>query len=571
MMAVRYEKPSLAGEGSRTDLVFGGRGRRRGDLCEAHSKMAQPEPLPLESVLSGDLAPLNGAIADWRPNPKPAMFWKMSDEIELKFQIPPARLPSLRRAVTTATARVENLSAVYVDTQHEHLVNAGLSMRLRGTGPAGQKVWVQTLKARGGSAIKRIEHNVPLGGPGYPVLDPRRHDGTEAGTLLEKTLEAAGDAVLIERFSIEVKRTLRLLRKDGSLIEIALDEGDITAGEGSVKVCEVEFELMHGSSATLLEVAQRWMERFGLLLDARSKSDRGYRLAIGQTTVRPAKARPLHLLAPSTPQQSFVAMLNNTLAQILPNAGQIQDGQFEPEHLHQLRVGLRRLRTVLRLYGSLSQQLPGHIEPEVAELFRKSGAARDLDAMAETLWPALRAANAPLVEIPPPVSTSTQLNVASLLRAPAIQSLWLALLRAAHPQDESHGLFDSLREVLSAPLRKLEKKVRRDAARFATLGDDERHQLRKRIKRLRYAVEFVGSLWPQRSVRRLLRQLQKAQTPLGQLNDAVVALALYRDLARQDPRAWFAAGWLAARKEALLAPCHKILADVTTRRGFWRK
>jgi inorganic triphosphatase YgiF len=444
-------------------------------------------------------------------------------------------------------------------------------MRLRGTGPTGQQVWVQTLKAEGGSAIKRFEHNVALGGPGQPVLDPRRHDGSEAGAVLEKTLAAAGDAVLIERFSIGVKRTVRSLRKDGSLIEIALDEGEITAGGESLRVCEIEFELVQGSPATLLEVAQRWVERFGLLLDARSKSDRGYRLAIGKTTVRTAKARPLQLPPQSTPQQSFAAMLNNVLSQILPNAGQIQEGQFEPEHLHQLRVGLRRLRTVLRLYGSLSQQVPEHLEQEVAELFRKSGAARDLDAMAETLWPALKAANAPLVEIPPPVSNPTQPNVPTLLRAPATQSLWLALLRAAHPQDELQGPSDSLREVLATPLRKLEKKIRRDDARFATLGDEERHQLRKRIKRLRYAAELVGSLWPQKPVQKFLRRLQKAQTPLGQLNDAVVAFDLYRNLARQDPRAWFAAGWLAARKEALLAPCNKVLAGLAARRGFWRR
>jgi triphosphatase len=495
----------------------------------------------------------------------------MSFEIELKFQIPPTRLASLLRAVATKTARVEHLSAVYVDTQQEHLTHAGLSMRLRGTGPAGRRVWVQTLKAEGGSAIKRIEHNVPLGGPGHPVLDPRRHDGTEAGAVLERTLASAGDAVLVERFSVAVQRTLRLLRKDGSLIEIALDEGEIISGDQSLKVCELEFELVEGSPATLLEVAQRWMERFGLLLDARSKSDRGYRLATGKATVRPVKARPLHLPRHSTPQQSLAAMLNNTLAQILPNAGQIQEGQFEPEHLHQLRVGLRRLRTILRLYGKLSQHLPEHIEAEVAELFRRSGAARDRDAMAETLWPALRAANAPLVELPPPVQSPAQLNVTILLREPATQCLWLALLEAAHPIDEPHSSCDNLQTVLAAPLRKLEKKIRRADARFATLGDEERHQLRKRIKRLRYAAELVGSLWPQKPVQKFLRRLQKAQTPLGQLNDAVVALDLYRAAAGQDPRAWFAAGWLAARKEALLAPCTKVLADLATRPGFWRR
>jgi CHAD domain-containing protein len=116
----------------------------------------------------------------------------------------------------------------------------------------------------------------------------------------------------------------------------------------------------------------------------------------------------------------------------------------------------------------------------------------------------------------------------------------------------------------------LDKKIRRADARFATLGDEERHQLRKRIKRLRYAAELVGSLWPQKTVQKFLRRLQKAQAPLGQLNDAVVALDLYRAVAQKDPRAWFAVGWLAARKESLLAPCTKILADLATRRGFWR-
>ena len=505
------------------------------------------------------------------PTPHPVLLAKVSHEIELKFQIPTTRLASLRRAFTIGTVRVENLSAVYVDTQQEHLANAGLSMRLRGTGPAGNKAWIQTLKAQGNSAIKRIEHNVALGGPGRPVLDPRRHYGSEAGGLLENTVAAAEGSALIERFSIEVKRTLRLLRKDGSLIEIALDEGEITAGEGILRICEIEFELVNGSPATLLEVAQRWVKRYGLLLDTRSKSDRGYRLAIGKTTVRPFKVCRLHLSQHSKPRQSFVAMLNNTLSQILPNAGQIQEGQFEPEHLHQLRVGLRRLRTILRLYGGLSQQLPEHIEARVAEIIRKSGAARDLDAMAETLWPALRAANAPLAELPTHAPTSTQLTVATLLRAPATQSLWIALLRASHPQDEPPGSFHSLREVLAIPLRTLEEKIRRAAARFAELGDKERHHLRKRIKRLRYAAELVGSLWPRRQVQKFLRHLEKAQTTLGQLNDAVMALNLYRSLAREDPRAWFAAGWLAARKEALLVSCAKILADLAIRRGFWRR
>jgi hypothetical protein len=50
-----------------------------------------------------------------------------------------------------------------------------------------------------------------------------------------------------------------------------------------------------------------------------------------------------------------------------------------------------------------------------------------------------------------------------------------------------------------------------------------------------------------------------------------VAFDLYRHPAQQDPREWFAAGWLAARKETLLAPCNEVLAGLAARRGFWRR
>jgi CHAD domain-containing protein len=143
-------------------------------------------------------------------------------------------------------------------------------------------------------------------------------------------------------------------------------------------------------------------------------------------------------------------------------------------------------------------------------------------------------------------------------------------LAACHAEPNVQQL-PPLRKLLVAPLRRLHKKIRQDAAQFDALDDEARHRLRRRIKRLRYAGELIGSLWPGKVVSKYLRHLQNAQTPLGELMDATVALEIYRNLAQQEPRAWFAVGWLSARREALSIPCEESLQKVAASPRFWSR
>ena len=96
-----------------------------------------------------------------------------------------------------------------------------------------------------------------------------------------------------------------------------------------------------------------------------------------------------------------------------------------------------------------------------------------------------------------------------------------------------------------------------------------RHRLRRRIKRLRYAVELSTSLWPAKRCARFLQALQRAQTPLGAFNDSVVAQDYCQTLVAQDPQAWFAVGWLAAHRQSLEPPCTLALARLAKADGFW--
>jgi triphosphatase len=72
--------------------------------------------------------------------------------------------------------------------------------------------------------------------------------------------------------------------------------------------------------------------------------------------------------------------------------------------------------------------------------------------------------------------------------------------------------------------------------------------------RVRYSLEFAASLFSPADLKRWVARLRTAQDVLGRYNDLAVAEQAFRALADHDPRAWFAAGWLAAQREALVAP-----------------
>jgi len=201
--------------------------------------------------------------------------------------------------------------------------------------------------------------------------------------------------------------------------------------------------------AALLDLAARWVERFALVLDVRSKSERGELLAAAKTVGAPVGSGRIRLSAEASAAQAVQAMLAGALSQTLANAAPIAEAVHEPEHLHQLRVGLRRLRNVLRVFGPVlaapaptdqagdtvehsgpvddagpadsataSEREPGRrpatAGPTVA-LYSRLGATRDRDVAAESIWPALRDAGAPCVEWPEEAAS----DVPALLCEPA--------------------------------------------------------------------------------------------------------------------------------------------------------
>ncbi|RZS55016.1 CYTH domain-containing protein [Sphaerotilus mobilis] len=232
-------------------------------------------------------------------------------ETELKFQIPPERLPGVRQALATVAAGGLRLRARYFDTPDRRLGYAAMALRLRLEGDR----WVQTLKGRGDGMLQRLDHEVVLDGADparAPLLDLSRHDGNAAGEALRRALGDAADRLAC-RFETDVSRTLGHVEQGGATIELALDLGEIRAGAAVWPLHELEFELKAGPVAGLLAEARTWVAQHGLWLDVRSKAERGERLASGLVV------GPAHALPATGDGRAPMPALAKTLAAVLAN------------------------------------------------------------------------------------------------------------------------------------------------------------------------------------------------------------------------------------------------------------
>ena len=297
-------------------------------------------------------------------------------EIELKLLLEPRDVASFRRHpllkhYATGKPRSQQLTSIYFDTPDLYLQRSRTALRVR---KAGMR-WIQTCKSGGQAAAglhQRPEWESEVGGAA-PDLQALR-GLLEPGSVAAALLSAPGLASRLQPiFTTQFKRTIWLLRSQaGDEVELALDQGEILHGGNSIPISEIELELKSGNAASLFELALALQQTLPLRAANASKAERGYAMHAPQAPAV-VKARPLELASALTLEQGFQLVLGNCLAQMQGNEDGVVHGA-DPESLHQMRVGLRRLRAALSLFG---KAIP--TPPEIAE---------PLDWLAATLGPA---------------------------------------------------------------------------------------------------------------------------------------------------------------------------------------
>ncbi|MEO6747654.1 MAG: CHAD domain-containing protein [Caldimonas sp.] len=471
----------------------------------------------------------------------------MSTETELKFAVDPKRTTTLEAALHKQGAVQRTIRSRYFDTEDGRLAGKHLALRLR----KAEGAWEQTLKAPGPSAVEREEDTVARPGKwgtAGPEVHPELHATGEAGKALRGLLGDIGDsrAALLPVHESLIKRLVADVTVDETKVEVALDRGTIHAGLKSVPVCEVEYELKAGPPAAWVALARADVTRFGLWLSTVSKAARADRLARGIET-----GPPVMFSAPKLPPSTdgaalFRRVVAACLEQIIGNAGEIAEGRFDEEQVHQLRIGIRRLRTAARELAGLAPACDRSWEAPLTAAFRALGDYRDRHTVAPSIEARLQAAGSPSPSVQ--TAASEALNPVEIVRDPVFQGAMLDVLALAlAPTKEPMPLLSKkdAKRIVVDRLRRLQHQLRRDAKRFESLDEDGQHRARKRLKRLRYLTELVEPLFRQGRCKAYLAELKPAQDAVG----SHVELLLARRAARaasesEDPKAWFNVGWL---------------------------
>lgn len=456
------------------------------------------------------------------------------EEIELKLAATKAGLERLRRAplleerATTAETS-SRLVTTYFDTPDLSLTRRGVALRVRRNG----RRHVQMIKAgEAHGTAARLEWSVPVRG-NRPELDRVIDDGARA------RLGAVPPEELGPVFTSRVRRRARVVGGGADRIEVAFDDGDVVAGEsGREPVAEIELELMAGAPEALYDLAIELHAVEPLRLETRSKAARGFQLVTGEPP-RPRKATAVGLERGAPAEEAMAAILRACFAQALANLAPAIDGR-DPEGVHQLRVGLRRLRSAFSLFTTL---LPADDSAWLREGSRRLagalGDARDGDVFLDDTLAPVEAAHPGEPGLAVLRATTAEARdrgyaaAREALRDPGTTAFllrfggWLEGRRwRAGQTPEATAVLDGPAEALADRLLAHRHKKTLKAGRgFARLDADGRHQVRIACKKLRYAAEFFGPLYPEKATRRFVKRLARLQSDLGRANDLAVARA----------------------------------------------
>jgi triphosphatase len=229
----------------------------------------------------------------------------------------------------------------------------------------------------------------------------------------------------------------------------------------------------------------------------------------------------------------------------------------DPEYLHQMRVGLRRLRSALRAFAPVLDNAKA-VKRWLRDLMPPLGAARDWDVFAQTLQEA-QARTAILQKVRRRHNAARRV-ARDTVSSPKFQSFLLGSLQwlQSEPWRDSSA---SLERFGAQALERLHRK----AVKHADWGGaSERHQLRIRVKRLRYACEFFAPCFAPAAVAPYLEQLQALQDILGELNDIAVGRALCCEIDAPAPRQ------LAQREKKLIAALTPAWNRFEKQPRYWR-
>ena len=397
----------------------------------------------------------------------------------------------------------------YFDTADSRLARAGFSLRRKVEN--GKGMWQLSVRSDGAA----LDVEAP-GGPKMPPED-----------LQELVTAASGGFTLgaVARLRTSVGG-IRVRRGSHSLAKVEVASIALLDGQRTVReVNEIELEPLAADAKELGRIEKALRKAGAKRADATTTT---YRRAVDGTA-------PVEAPAPTAALERLRGFFREQYARMLAHDPGVRLNA-NPEDLHQLRVAVRRLRSVLRTAGDVVDEAwAERLRDELSWLGDELGTARDLDVLLAHLRkevgqldPADRRAMRPMLNKLEREREAAQGRLLETLRGERYLGL-LATLEgavAAPPAGADGSLVDAARAEFGR-LRKAMTKLGQDPS------DEALHKARIRGKRARYALELVEDDLG-KAASRVITRAKGFQDVAGEYQDAVVAEARIRKLAQES-------------------------------------
>ncbi|HEY2175842.1 MAG TPA: CHAD domain-containing protein [Mycobacteriales bacterium] len=254
---------------------------------------------------------------------------------------------------------------------------------------------------------------------------------------------------------------------------------------------------------------------------------------------------PTHERGSVSPALAAPAAIAGVLLQFATTIAENVEGvtaDVDTEFLHDLRVAVRRTRSVLKLTGDV---LPGGLADRFGPEFRRLGdlttPTRDLDVyllglpeLARRLRSARPADLAPLADDLRRRRRGALRGLVRALRSARFAQLQADWREALTDPAVSAGPEIDLAELADQRVRRAYRRVRRQGLAIGPASaDEELHTLRKRCKELRYLLEIFAPMHDRSQSKYVGRELKRLQDSLGAFQDASVQREATRTFAEQ--------------------------------------
>lgn len=253
--------------------------------------------------------------------------------------------------------------------------------------------------------------------------------------------------------------------------------------------------------------------------------------------------KPPQLSAAMMCREAFCTIARGCLHDLAANAQAAHQG--DREAVHQMRIALTRLRATRSFFLPI---IPlgewAELRKELKWLNRHLSKVRDLDVAMERLHGA-REQDGSSGQIWQKAWSVRRGQLMHALGSKRYRTLiqkasnWINRLAKspADPQASHKRHAPPLLTYCLCRLGRWHRKLVKQGHGLKQMTSSQRHRFRKKIKRMRYAIEFLGALLPPESLPRekmLLRLLRRIQKRLGHLNDAEQGFLLATTLAEAN-------------------------------------